>query len=167
MSLNGGRNVSGKVRIDGCSRVCRKQSNAFGDRAGRGFCRLKNRHRPRSTLDNDLRASPHTRQKRGHTGSGGFLFGNVDDVLTHDGIIHRDASVPALDLILNFYTSVCIVTVQAFACRSMTFFFPFATLIVYCSQGQDGMASPLRWGTIFLLFSQSHFTIRASMHVPT
>src|SRR5205809_913687 len=49
---------------------------------------MKDRYRPRAILDDNFRARAHVGQERRHIGCGGFFFGDVDHVLSHNEIIH-------------------------------------------------------------------------------
>jgi hypothetical protein len=50
--------------------------------------RMKDRYRPRAILDDNFRSRAHVGQERRHIGCGGFFFGDVDHVLSHNEIMH-------------------------------------------------------------------------------
>jgi len=69
------------------------QRDGFREQTARmRFRRAQHRHGPRIVFDDDFRTRAHVGQERRHVGRGGFRFGDVDHIFSHNVIIHRYSS---------------------------------------------------------------------------
>jgi hypothetical protein len=90
MALDGGFHIFCKVCVDDSRGVFRKQCDAPGDCAAYRLGGMNNRDRTRAILYDDFCPCAHVGQERFDVGRGGFFFREVNDVLGHEAIIHRD-----------------------------------------------------------------------------